>query len=203
MIFIFGNTIVFCFPTSAHEGMFTRRLKHWIPDADGGGFQWFVQVMKELAGYKAWNLSTSYVTSIFNCWHASTRQGNSPIPCLFGCQPYIGPCREYEYNNWGSLGHYLTCPVVDKLHRLILPDLAGNSGARFRLGLGRNSMVQDLGDIVFMDGLHSMYNFTAHSVSRPDPAQMHKLILSRMGASVDGKPALRAFINSVVLWKGD
>ena len=180
--------------------MFIKRLKHWTPDADEKDFKWFICVMKELAGYKAWNLCISYLTSIFNCWHTSTRLGNSPLPCLLGCVPYIGPCREFEYNNWDSLGHYLCCPVIHQIHRRLLPELNDNRGARFRLGLGRFSIVQDFCEALFLDGVHAMYNHVAHSAMQLSLEQMYQLTRSRMGASIEGKTTLRAFVDAVVLW---
>ena len=82
-----------------------------------------------------------------------------------------------------------------------MPALADNIGPRHRLGVAKYRMVQDMAEILFMDGLHFAYNFAAHAVTKPDYDQILRLVQERMRASVDGKPQLRTIVNAVVKWR--
>ena len=167
---------------------FFVRLHHWCGEYDISKAEKVWQHFQVCRNICAPHILTAYLKTVCNAWATTSRHGQAPIDCLFGCA-----------GQRDSLSHYFCCPVaLEALDTLF-------SGGLVYLAIGdlRGLHVQGergiLHCMVCTDCLHYAFNTISHSKKQVGFVDAVKHMRERLLTSLKQSRKLRELVGPLVV----
>ena len=167
---------------------FDVRLRHWFGESDISRAEKVWQNFQVGRKICVPHILTAYLKTVCNAWATTSRHGQAPIGCLFGCA-----------EQKDSLSHYFCCPVA-----LEALDTLFSGGPVYMaigdlLGLNVQGERNILHCMVCTDCLHYAFNTISHAKKQVGFVDAVKHMRERLLSSLKNSRKLRELIGPLVV----